>query len=361
MSGRRTTGYRRFRATDVGAGAAEALWPVVRYLCDGADGLTGRVVRTFARTVHVTVPTPDREGRPAHAVFGTDNVRDGPLLVRLNTPNGFSFGFGSSAAGGAVRFRLDAAGSRLAVDLAGGLTATVPLSVLPGLPAGGGIHAQFQQGRFGPASETVAMHRELVGELRAEGVEDGLGLFDSLHRRHAGQPGGRLDSLVDSLGAALRTDGGTVPSPVGSLVGRGPGATPSGDDFLVGVLLVLRLVADDVVGRRARRLGDRIATLAQGQTTRVSAALLSQAARGRAGEPALDCVRVMTRVDPGQQALRVAAERAIETGHTSGADCLAGILTATTAVLPALAAGDDHSRTDSPQTEPHTPTDNALD
>jgi len=357
MSGRRTTGYRRFRATDVGAGTAEALWPVVRYLCDGHDGLTGRIVTVFARTTHVTVPTPGCGDRPAHVVFGTDDIRDGPLLVRLETPDRFSFV--SPAAGRAVRFRLDAAQSRLSVDLAGGLTAIVPLSVIPGLPAGGGIHERFEGDRFGPTSETVEMHRELVGELRADGVEDGLGLLDSLHRRHTGQSRGRLDTLVESLRAALATDWGSVPSPVGSLLGRGPGATPSGDDFLVGALLVLRLVADDGIGRRVRRLGNRIATLAQGQTTRISAALLSQAARGRAGGPARDCVRVMTRPDPGQQALRAAARRVIETGHTSGADCLAGVLTATTTVLPRLAAGDDRGRTDPPQIVPHVSTDNA--
>lgn len=358
MSGRRTTGYRRFRADNVGAGSAEALWPVVRYLCDGPDGLTGCVATAFARTIHVMVPTPGYEDRPTHVVFGTGDVRDGPLLVRLRTPNRFRFD--SPAAGEVVRFRLDAAESRLAVDLAGGLTVIVPLSVLPELPAGGGIHERFPGDRFGPTSETVEMHRELIGELRAEGVEDGLGLLDSLHRCHTGQSRGRLDNLIEALSAALGTDEGAVPSPVRSLVGRGPGATPSGDDFLVGALLVLCLVADDVVGRRARRLGDRIATLAQGQTTRVSTALLSQAARGRAGEPAHDCVRVMTRPDPEKQTLRAAARRVIETGHTSGADCLAGILTATTTVLPKLAADDGHGRTDPPQTVPQVSTDDAL-
>ena len=72
---------------------------------------------------------------------------------------------------------------------------------------------------------------------------------------------------------------------VGTLVGAGPGLTPSGDDVLCGVLLGLRLHprgSADLVADLWRAVQPRLTS-----TTSLSAALLREAADGYAAEPVL--------------------------------------------------------------------------
>ena len=113
---------------------------------------------------------------------------------------------------------------------------------------------------------------------------------------------------------------------VASLVGAGPGLTPSGDDVLCGVLLGLRLHPRG----SARHLTDLWQAVRPRltATTSLSAALLREAADGYAAEPVTRLLHLLAA--PGRaSSLEVAAAEAVRAvlaiGHTSGADLLGGL------------------------------------
>ena len=106
---------------------------------------------------------------------------------------------------------------------------------------------------------------------------------------------------------------------VRGLIGLGPGLTPSGDDFLVGALALL-----DAIGERdahtavARAVVDLLAE----RTTPLSACFLRAAAAGHIGD-ALH--RAVSSAFSGDADAAVAAIK--KTGHSSGWDMMAGIVT----------------------------------
>ncbi|WP_058912303.1 DUF2877 domain-containing protein [Entomohabitans teleogrylli] len=106
------------------------------------------------------------------------------------------------------------------------------------------------------------------------------------------------------------------------LVGLGPGLTPSGDDMLVGALAVLYTSHFRDLMRRRDLLPppDQLARL----TTSVSCSYLNSARNGCFSLPVL---RLMRDLQRGRQATP-AISRLTSFGHTSGADLLAGIVTA---------------------------------
>lgn len=136
-----------------------------------------------------------------------------------------------------------------------------------------------------------------------------------------------IGALRDWLSAAFR-GASSAPPAVDGLIGLGAGLTPSGDDFLGGVMIALHRV-----GRAdlARALARRVMASATQGTSVISAAYLRCAAEGQGFAvlfDALDCVLAgeNTRLD-------VRLDAIAEVGHTSGWDCLAGSI----AVCGALA------------------------
>ncbi|WP_165908422.1 DUF2877 domain-containing protein [Rubrivivax gelatinosus] len=139
------------------------------------------------------------------------------------------------------------------------------------------------------------------------------GWFDSLHDEASPYaPAVRRGWLA--LQAAVRAgDEDALVRACSGLVGLGPGLTPSGDDFLLGMFLVLHW--------RAPALGARIlAQAAHGaSTTDVSQAMLRRALQGYAS------LLYLAVLDPGTD-LESALARAGAFGHSSGHDCLCGML-----------------------------------
>lgn len=158
--------------------------------------------------------------------------------------------------------------------------------------------------------------------------------------------------LGDQADAALRDQarevaaaalvGGAVP--VGTMLGAGPGLTPSGDDALCGVLLALRAVG--ATGAH-RRLAQAVRSLTHA-TTSLSASLLLASVEGYAVLEVVRLVALLTTPAPGpsgrnETALRgdkgtfpaslrpvdpsigESLERVIAIGHSSGADLVAGL------------------------------------
>ena len=124
--------------------------------------------------------------------------------------------------------------------------------------------------------------------------------------------------------AVVARDPARVASELESLLGWGPGLTPSGDDFIVGILLALgrtqprsvfsNELLEAATGMIEARAGDR--------TTAISASLLACASAGEGDERLLALVDHVQTGEPGEAAARTAAS---SWGSTSGWDALAGI------------------------------------
>ena len=119
----------------------------------------------------------------------------------------------------------------------------------------------------------------------------------------------KADSLPALVSAASR------------LAGLGPGFTPAGDDFLLGVMYALW---STLPAPQAGAISASLAQTAAPRTTRVSAAWLRAGALGQAGNSWHGLVAGLLGDDG--PAIESAISRLARVGHTSGSDALAGYL-----------------------------------
>jgi hypothetical protein len=144
------------------------------------------------------------------------------------------------------------------------------------------------------------------------------------------------------LVAALRADDAPAATAVArrSLLGRGPGLTPAGDDLLAGLLAgVAPLAAATSLGPHpllevVAATADAVADAAPAVTTALSASLLRHAAACEVAAPAAAVLAALT----GSGSLVPALDRLLEVGSTSGRDLALGLLAATELVLHAYPA-----------------------
>lgn len=353
-------GYTHLQSTTVGSGAAELVWDALANLKTNSESVTCRIDAVFDHTVHLSLSASSGDDSSSLLVLGTRDVREGPLMINIDTPLGFSFQrlidtqempitvqpLGQPGSTDGLRFRL---GQRGILD--------VDADTVPTLPAAGGVYERVSLDQFETGGACSTTHIQLIDRLDIDDIEDGLNWFDQLVRYHRGQSASELEALAASVvdwtteapstnaGTGKRTTGSTtgssraiIPDVVASLVGRGPGATPAGDDLLAGLVLTLRLVNDDAIARRVRELSCRLTTRTVDESTRMSAALLAQVMCGRAAQPVTNCLETLLTPRADVEAAYRDAMELITIGHTSGADTLVGMLTATTLVLPTLAA-----------------------
>jgi hypothetical protein len=135
----------------------------------------------------------------------------------------------------------------------------------------------------------------------------------------AGIASRRITTFASWLTEALACGQGPAP-PIEGLIGLGPGLTPSGDDFLAGVLALLDALGEK---RAHAMLAQAIRQTVPALTSPLSACLLSAAAAGHVGEHLYAAV---SSVISGEIDDAIAACRRI--GHTSGWDMMAGVATA---------------------------------
>lgn len=138
---------------------------------------------------------------------------------------------------------------------------------------------------------------------------------------------GRVESLATAV-TALDLPG--VRTAASALCGLGPGLTPSGDDYLAGVMLALW------AGHHPQRtrLCDAICDGTAGRTTTLSSAFLAAAARGETNEQWHRLLAALSTPTPPEQAASEEGhaleqiERAVRDistfGATSGMDLLGG-------------------------------------
>lgn len=126
--------------------------------------------------------------------------------------------------------------------------------------------------------------------------------------------------------AVLSRNLGDVRISVNSLIGLGPGLTPSCDDMLMGFMNSLLLVTEALSGDvyYAREVNQTIVSLVNGQTTLLSQKLLEQAALGEAPELTHNVVEVIAAGTEEQ--VKKATFKLLTVGHSSGTDTLLGIL-----------------------------------
>jgi hypothetical protein len=128
-----------------------------------------------------------------------------------------------------------------------------------------------------------------------------------------------VNALID-----VRVDERNVDDAVLYLLGRGPGLTPSGDDVLVGMIAALWFVGEIDYSSMAP-LRHLLADGALRLTTDISVEYLHYACRGMVMGALHDLLLALDRSDRSTTADAVSRLRRY--GHTSGMDCLLGVVT----------------------------------
>jgi hypothetical protein len=132
----------------------------------------------------------------------------------------------------------------------------------------------------------------------------------------------RLERALPVLETAIRgCDADRMIEALAPLVGLGPGLTPSGDDFIVGLLAALWSRRD--CHALLMKLREPLTRLAA-TTHAISRQFLLDALAGEFGEPLSDLAVAISMRD--QRRVSAAAQRVLRVGHTSGADALTGFL-----------------------------------
>ena len=144
----------------------------------------------------------------------------------------------------------------------------------------------------------------------------------------------RVAKIVEGVRAGRRRQ---IDDGVRGLIGLGPGLTPSGDDLLAGFMIGL-ITTSDLSDRAPkewpprRGLADLTAAIARTilihattGTTRLSNALLSYAVKGVGSDSVHRLLQALLQSNDAPEPT-AAALKMTRTGHTSGWDCLAGIL-----------------------------------
>jgi hypothetical protein len=137
---------------------------------------------------------------------------------------------------------------------------------------------------------------------------------------------GRLAALQEALGArpaAGQLLSGVLAEHIKCLVGFGEGLTPSGDDFLLGLLAASRFAPAAGRAPLETAVAEMLPTLAAA-TTRESSRMLEAAVAGHYPEPILGLLVAAAGNDPNGIRCWVGCLR--ELGATSGQDMLAGVL-----------------------------------
>lgn len=166
-----------------------------------------------------------------------------------------------------------------------------------------------------PAAQDCLDHqRRELGPRRAAGPDrtDLEATMVTAFRRNAA-------GLCDAL---AQNDETLVRERVDALVGLGPGLTPSGDDFLLGLLAVLNIPGSP--GRAWRRIGSRVLEYARIHTHMISVAALRHAAAGRVRASVTDLCDALMHASP-TSTLR-ALQRVMRIGASSGSEIALGVL-----------------------------------
>jgi hypothetical protein len=157
------------------------------------------------------------------------------------------------------------------------------------------------------------------------GVPDGTSRAGNDRLLEASAP--TIAALRAWLATSLSSREEPVPD-VEALIGLGGGLTPSGDDYLCGVMAALNFFGHGAI---ASRLADAVLPRAAHATNLVSHAYLRCASTGEASIVLFDVLACL--LQPGQPSLDACLDAVDAVGHTSGWDCLAGAVAVCAALV----------------------------
>lgn len=123
-------------------------------------------------------------------------------------------------------------------------------------------------------------------------------------------------------GALAHGDAPRARAHVEQLVGLGPGLTPAGDDFLLGLLAALHIPGSPA--QACRSIGAHIVECTAQQSPQISAAALRHAANGRLRARVIGLCDAL--LHGSSASLRHALETVMRIGATSGSEIAAGVL-----------------------------------
>ncbi len=137
-----------------------------------------------------------------------------------------------------------------------------------------------------------------------------------------------LEPILALARAGLCRNMGRMAETARDLVGLGPGLTPSGDDFVGGMLFAAQTLQDAYPQEFCREERPVLEFLnwARSQTNSISFALLSDLASGHGPEP-LHELSAMLLDGRNPDSMMPAIRRVLGIGHTSGWDLLSGFIT----------------------------------
>ncbi|MBS0339134.1 MAG: DUF2877 domain-containing protein [Proteobacteria bacterium] len=263
------------------------------------SGFGGRVHSVFERVVNIV---HDDSGEMfTLACRGMDNAPNTAIL-RLSGFGECGIADGDAVRAGAQDIWL---GERLQISLA---DATPWECTLPAYPADSSrlrTNLRWLQAELDRLDAAGGM----LAPPRGGGAFE-VAVADMLAQRSA--------RLADAL---ARGDHAAAREHACSLFGLGPGLTPSGDDFLVGLFAVLNIAGSPCRGWLGG--GAEVLDRAEQATHAISLAALVQAARGRVRESVAALIGHLMDGAPGQ--LAPALRRVLAIGSTSGADIVAGV------------------------------------
>lgn len=339
-------GYTRLRVRDCGRGASD-VWLALLRAFDRRSTYrdpraVGSVKQVYDRSAYLAFDTEafgeaPPLGPPLVLIAGRSF--DGPLATTLEGDVGEPFRADGLSAGAGCRLR-NAVGpgveNRYVLAVGANVELELDPTVLSVDQPGPGPYAHVSA--MTPGSPAARRARAALDRLVEEGVEDGLGWLGPVNRLAGGEePTGELRRFIDGWSQVLDPGTAAPERPPTDILGRGPGATPSGDDVLSGLLLALARSTQGDRRERVSAAGERVVTAAEGRTSTVSTALLAQAAQGRAAGRTEAALRALLdpEVAPGDRASAWLA--ATEVGHTSGVDLLVGALLVPLGVGPEIA------------------------
>ena len=177
----------------------------------------------------------------------------------------------------------------------------------------------------GPISVPRAAFDRLADKAARYARTDGLAPLVARGRAVSSPLLDRAAPGIDALAAWLESGAAAAPPNAGieRLLGLGPGLTPSGDDFLGGMMIALRAAGR---GAAADRLAGAVMARARRATGRISLSHLAAAAEGEGAAALHETLAALDRADDTALDAGLAAIDRI--GHSSGWDALAGAVSA---------------------------------
>lgn len=340
------SGYSRYRVTGVGVGAAEIWQAVFDYASDRApldEPLTvGTLLQSYDRSAYVEfadhiTDSVDVPG-PALVLLAGDSFT-GPLATRIRSESTPGFPTSALDPGADCRIRFAIGGpdtaQRFVVSIGRTLDLELDPSVLQPVDQVAVQYGNLQD--IDTDSDVWRRAAETLEWLSASQVDDGLGLLSTLDAMRQGSaPDSEISGIVDAWVTVLDTDLDDLPDGAGvSLLGRGPGATPSGDDIVSGILLALHRTTDGRRRDRVERAGASMVAAGIERTTTISTALLAQAALGRTSASVERGLEALLSPESNDDPTDAAREMT-RIGHSSGVDMLVGMLLTVLFVAPAV-------------------------